>query len=147
MINKRTLMKALGGTALATVLSASAAMAADVTLRMHSFLPEQANVPTQILKVWAEKVEAESDGRIDIQLFHAMSLGGKPPELIDQVIDGVVDITWTVAGYTPGRFPRVEVFELPFTMTDAEAMSKAFWTLAEETMMDTDFKDFHPICQ
>ena len=145
MINKRTLMKALGGTALATVLSASAAMAADVTLRMHSFLPEQANVPTQILKVWAEKVEAESDGRIDIQLFHAMSLGGKPPELIDQVIDGVVDITWTVAGYTPGRFPRVEVFELPFTMTDAEAMSKAFWTLAEETMMDTDFKDFHPI--
>ena len=39
-----------------------------------------------------------------------------------QAIDGVADVIWTVAGYTPGRFPRAEVFELPFTMTDAEAV-------------------------
>lgn len=58
------------------------------------------------------------------------------------MIDGVADITWTVAGYTPGRFPRAEVFELPFTMTDAEAASRAYWQLAEETMMDQDFADF-----
>lgn len=145
MITRRTLTKSLCCTALATMLSATTAMAADVTLRLHSFLPEQANVPSKILIPWAEKVEKDSDGRIDIQLFHGMALGGTPPGLIDQVIDGVADITWTVAGYTPGRFPRVEVFELPFTMTDAESMSRAFWTLAEETMMDADFKDFHPI--
>ncbi|WP_428675105.1 TRAP transporter substrate-binding protein, partial [Roseibium sp.] len=66
-------------------------------------------------------------------------------ELIDQVVDGVVDIVWTVAGYTPGRFPRTEVFELPFTMTDAETMSRAYWKLAEETMMDQDFAPFKPL--
>jgi len=118
------------------------ASAAEVTLRMHQFLPAQANVPKNVLYVWADKVEADSNGRIEIQRFPAMQLGGKPPELIDQAIDGVADIIWTVSGYTPGRFPRTEVFELPFTMTNAEATSRAYWELAEETMMDQDFKAF-----
>lgn len=117
--------------------------AADVTLRLHQFLPAQANVPAHILDVWADKIEADSDGRIEIQRFPSMQLGGKPPELYDQVIDGVADIIWTVAGYTPGRFPRAEVFELPFIMNNAEATSRAYWQLGEETMLDADFKDVH----
>ncbi|MGY3437753.1 MULTISPECIES: TRAP transporter substrate-binding protein [unclassified Marinovum] len=145
MINTRKLVQCLGATALVTGLGAGAALAQEVTLRLHSFLPEQANVPKNLLIPWAEKVEAESNGRIEIQLFHAMALGGTPPQLMDQLIDGVADIVWTLPGYTPGRFPRAEVFELPFTMTDAEAASRAYWTLAEETMMADDFKDFHPI--
>ena len=43
-----------------------------------------------------------------------MQLGGTPPQLYDQARDGVADIVWTLPGYTPGRFPRIEVFELPF---------------------------------
>lgn len=125
--------------------TASTTLAADVTLRLHQFLPAQANVPKNILDPWADKIEAESGGRIEIERYPAMQLGGKPPELIGQVIDGVVDIVWTVSGYTPGRFPRAEVFELPFTMNDAETMSRAYWQLAEETMMDTDFADFKPL--
>ena len=119
------------------------AAAADVTLRMHQFLPAQANVPRHVLDVWADRVEEASEGRIEIQRFPSMQLGGKPPELVDQVVDGVADIIWTVAGYTPGRFPRAEVFELPFIMSDAESTSRAFWTLAEETMLEQDFRDLH----
>ena len=126
----------------ALFFSIGVSAAADVTLRLHQFLPAQANVPKNILHVWADKVEADSDGRIEIQRFPSMQLGGKPPELIDQAIDGVADIIWTVSGYTPGRFPRTEVFELPFTMTNAEAVSRAYWELAEETMMDNDFRAF-----
>ncbi len=110
---------------------------------MHQFLPAQANVPRHVLDVWADRVEADSSGRIEVQRFASMQLGGKPPELIDQVIDGVADIVWTVSGYTPGRFPRTEVFELPFMMSDAEATSRAFWQLAEREMMQTDFSEFH----
>lgn len=133
---------AAAAAALALGLTATSTFAADVTLRMHQFLPAQANVPKNVLIPWAEKIQEESGGRIEIQHFPSMQLGGKPPELIDQVIDGVADIVWTVAGYTPGRFPKAEVFELPFTMTDAEVMSRAYWQLAEETMMDSDFADF-----
>jgi len=134
-------MKLAGTTAVAAML-ATGAFAQDVTLRMHQFLPAQANVPKNVLVPWAERVMAASDGRIEIQHFPSMQLGGTPPQLIDQAIDGVADIIWTVAGYTPGRFPRAEVFELPFLMSDAGDMSAAFWDLAEERMMDQDFADF-----
>lgn len=135
---------------LRTLLTAAAAFGAmtatsfaqEVTLKLHQMLPPQATIPAKALTPWAEKVMAESGGRIKVELYPAMQLGGKPPELIDQAIDGVVDIVWTVAGYTPGRFPRTEVFELPFTMTNAEATSRAYWQLAEETMMNEDFKQF-----
>lgn len=142
---RRKFLKIAGAAAVSAAslgMSSTSALAAEVTLRMHQFLPAQANVPAHVLDVWADKIEADSDGRIEIQRFPSMQLGGTPPQLIDQAIDGVADIIWTVAGYTPGRFPRAEVFELPFTMTNAEAVSRAFWQLAEETMMDTDFADF-----
>lgn len=128
-----------GATALMMSAIATSALAADVTLKMHQFLPQQANVPKLILDVWAENVEKSSGGKIDIQHFPSMQLGGKPPELMDQAIDGVADIVWTVVGYTPGRFPRTEVFELPFMMTDAGAASRAYWEMYEKHMQD-DFK-------
>ncbi len=120
---------------------ATTATAQDVTLKLHQFLPAQANVPAKILDVWADKVEAASDGRIKIDRFPSMQLGGSPPELMDQAIDGVADIVWTVVGYTPGRYPSTEVFELPFMVDDARAASCAYWTMFEESMADTEFKD------
>ncbi|HMQ57926.1 MAG TPA: TRAP transporter substrate-binding protein, partial [Rhizobiaceae bacterium] len=96
-----------------------------------------------VLDVWADKVEADSGGRIKVERYAAMALGGKPPELMDQAKDGVVDIVWTVVGYTPGRFPRTEVFELPFIMTNAEAVSRAYWELFQSDMKDTEFADLH----
>lgn len=117
------------------------AMAQEVTLKMHQFLPQQANVPKLILDVWADKVEKSSGGKIAIDHYPSMQLGGRPPQLMDQAIDGVADIVWTVVGYTPGRFPRTEVFELPFLMTDAGAVSRAYWQMFEKHMKDEDFKD------
>jgi TRAP-type C4-dicarboxylate transport system substrate-binding protein len=136
-------MKTVAGSALATVLMAGSALAADVTLRMHQFLPPQANVPKMVLDVWADKVEADSDGRIEVQRFPSMQLGGTPPQLMDQAIDGVADIVWTVVGYTPGRFPSTEVFELPFMVEDARAASYAYWKMFEKHMKDGEFKDVH----
>ncbi|MCK6410705.1 MAG: TRAP transporter substrate-binding protein, partial [Thauera sp.] len=69
-----------------------------------------------------------------------MQLGGKPPELYDQAKDGVADIVWTVLGYTPGRFPKTEVFELPFSSGLAEPASRAFQEFVEKNAMD-EFKD------
>ena len=143
MISKHVLMRAIGSATLALAMTAASVQAAEVTLRLHQFLPAQANVPVHILDVWADKVEADSGDRIEIQRFPSMQLGGKPPELIDQVIDGVADIIWTVSGYTPGRFSTTEVFELPFMMTNAEATSRAYWQLAESRgLFDSEFSDF-----
>jgi TRAP-type C4-dicarboxylate transport system substrate-binding protein len=132
---------------LATLLAASAiagtfqsAQAADVTLRFHQFLPPQAPIPTKAILPWAQKIEKESAGRIKVQHFPSMQLGGKPPELFDQARDGVADIIWTVLGYTPARFPKAEVFELPFSCGAAEACSRAFQEYVEKYALD-EFKD------
>ncbi len=119
------------------------ATAQEVTLRLHQFLPENSFVPAQILTPWIAAVQEASDGRIAIEHYPSMQLGGKPGDLVDQAVDGVVDIIWTLPGYTPGRFPRTEVFELPFMVADAEAGSAAFWDLAQAEMVDTDFADLH----
>jgi TRAP-type C4-dicarboxylate transport system substrate-binding protein len=114
--------------------------AQEVTLRLHQMLPPQATIPAKALKPWAEKVMQESGGRIKIDQFDAMALGGKPPELYDQAKDGAVDIIWTVIGYTPGRFPTTEAFELPFLMTTGEATSKALQEYCEKHCME-EFAD------
>jgi TRAP-type C4-dicarboxylate transport system substrate-binding protein len=140
-MKKRNFIK----TTIAGIVSAAAlggaAMAQDVTLRLHQFLPPPAPVPALILKPWAEGLEEASGGRIKIQHFDAMSLGGRPPELMDQARDGVVDMAMTVVGYTPGRFPRTEVFELPFMMTDPVATAKAYWEMVETDWQSNEYKD------
>ncbi|MDF1802408.1 TRAP transporter substrate-binding protein [Thalassovita sp.] len=146
MKNRRTILGVLGGAAIAalsTAFTAAPALAQDVTLKLHQFLPSQANVPKLVLDVWADKVEADSNGRIKVERYPSMQLGGKPPELMGQVQDGVADIVWTVVGYTPGRFPSTEVFELPFMMTNARAVSRAYWQMFEKHMKDTEFRDVH----
>jgi C4-dicarboxylate-binding protein DctP len=136
---------ALAGAALALGIGATPSHSQEITLKLHQFLPPQANVPKHILAKWAADVEAASGGKVKIEQYPAMQLGGKPPELIDQAIDGVADIVWTVVGYTPGRFPRTEVFELPFMMTNAEPTSRAYWELFDKDMKDKEFKDVHII--
>jgi len=128
--------------ALLTALSPLTAIAQEHTLKLHQFLPAQATVPSKILDVWADSVENDSEGRIKIERYPGMALGGKPPELYDQVVDGVADIAWTVVGYTPGRFPSTEVFELPFMIDDARAASYAYWHMYEEGMKE-EFSDVH----
>lgn len=140
MTNK-TLLTALSGVAVGAMV-ASGALAQEVTLRLHQFLPAQANVPALVLDVWADQVEEASGGRIAIERYPSMQLGGSPPELMDQAIDGVADIVWTVVGYTPGRFPSTEVFELPFMVEDARAASCAYWTMYEEGMQE-EFSAVH----
>lgn len=137
-MNKRTL---LIGAAAAVAMLPGLAFAQDVTLRLHQFLPPVATVPAKILKPWGEELTAASDGRIAIQHFDAMALGGRPPELLDQARDGVVDLAMTVVGYTPGRYPRTEVFELPFMMKDPVGTSRAFWEMVETDFQQSEYQD------
>lgn len=99
----------------------------EVTLKVHHFWPPGGMPPTKILQPWCDKIASESGGRMKCQIFPAMQLGGTPAQLIDQAKDGVVDIAFTLPGYTAGRFPVMEVFELPFMENSAEAGARAAW--------------------
>ena len=112
----------------------------NTTLKFHTFMAPQSNVWLTMHKPWMDKVEKESGGRIKFEAYPAMQLGGTPVQLYDQARDGVVDIVWTLPGNTAGRFPRIEVFELPFVMNNAEATSKAYWEYVQ-TQAPDEFKE------
>ncbi|MCK0138697.1 TRAP transporter substrate-binding protein [Aliiroseovarius sp. F47248L] len=123
--------------AVALGVTAGASFAQEVTLRCQHFLPPKGSTPLYFMTPWAEKVEKESGGRIKVELYPAMQLGGKPQALYDQIRDGVIDCGWALPAYTPGRFPEAEAFELPFmTSRDAAASSKAAWEFSEKYLMD-----------
>ncbi len=103
------------------------ATAQEITLKVHHFWPPGAMPPSTLLVPWCDRIAKDSGNRLKCQIYPAMQLGGAPPQLIDQAKDGVADIVWTLPGYTAGRFPLMEVFELPFMSASAEATSQAAW--------------------
>lgn len=130
-------------TALALGLTAGAALSQEVTLRFQHFISPRGSVPQYFMQPWADKVFEESGGRLKIELYPAMQLGGAPPALFDQIRDGVIDGGWAIPSYTPGRFPESEAFELPFmTSMSAEASSMAAWDYTAQYMQER-FSEVH----
>ena len=112
----------------AAIFAASGgAQAQEITLKVSHFWAPQAMAPTRVITPWCDKINKESGGRLKCQIYPAMSLGGTPAQAFDQAKDGIADIAYTLPGYTAGRFPLMEVFELPFMNANAEASSQALW--------------------
>ena len=140
-------MKRLTTAALAAALALAAggAWAQDHVFKLHHFLGAKAPAQTDMLEPWAKAVEENSGGQVKIEIYPSMTLGGRPPELINQVRDGVVDLVWTVNGYTPGLFPRTEVFELPFVFrNDPAAANLAMFDMYDEYLAD-EYKGVEPM--
>jgi TRAP-type C4-dicarboxylate transport system substrate-binding protein len=118
----------------------------QVTLKLQHHFSAVSAGHERFLAPWARKVEAESNGRIRIELFPSMQLGGAPAQLFDQARDGLADIVWAVPGNTPGRFAKSEAFELPFVLSHrALVNSKAIEDFAAAHLRD-EFREIHPLC-
>ncbi len=132
-----------GSILVSTLLLAGSVYAAE-TLTVHHFLSPKAPLQTKFLEPWAKKVEEMSKGKLKIEIFPSMTMGGKPPELYKQVRDGVADIVWTLPGYTPGVFPRTEVFELP-TVHIGDSLATAIAIKENMDLIKDDFDKIKPL--
>ena len=139
---RKFIVTALAAVGLSAAGLAPASAAETVTLRLHTFLPPVANPVKHFMKPWAEKIEKESNGRLKIKIYPSMQLGGKPTQLLQQVKDGVVDIVWTLPGFTPGVMPKLEVFELPFLHRSTHATVMALQDYIDK-YMKKDFEPYH----
>ena len=117
------------------VLTVSAANSQEYTFKLHHFLSAQSPAHKRMLQPWAKQVEENSGGKVAIEIYPSMSLGGRPAELVGQAWEGVVDLVWTVNGYTPGLFPRTEVMELPFVyVNDPVAANLSLYDMFESEL-------------
>ena len=134
-------MKKLILAAAGLLLMTTAAAAQEVTLRLHHFMGEKAPLHGKMMVPLAAAIEEASEGRMKVEVFSSMSLGGRPGDLYDQAADGAVDIVVTLPGYTAGRFNRSEVFELPFMMKDPVATAEAYYDLITQELQDGEFEE------
>ena len=136
-MSKWTRLMAVAASGVLALASTGAAFSAEFNFKLHHLLGAKSPAQTKMLEPWVKQVEKNSGGRVHIEIYPAMSLGGKPPELVQQARDGVVDLIWTVNGYTPGLFPRTEVFELPGVYKNDPVATN----LAMYDMFNSDLKD------
>jgi TRAP-type transport system periplasmic protein len=146
-IARRTFLTSSIGTAVApAILRFARADTPPITLKLHHSFSAVSGVHDKFLLPWARKIETESGGRMHVDIFPSMQLGGAPAALLDQVRDGSADIVFAAPTLTPGPFAKIETFELPFLPARrALVSSKALADFAAANLQD-EFRDFYTIC-
>lgn len=130
--------------ALAAAALAFPAAAQNATLRVHHFLPAEASPHALLVAPWADRVEKESGGRLRFELFPSMQLGGTPMTLADQLRAGDIDAALLLPGAAGGRYPRTEVFEIPFLDAGAMAGTAALQDYYDKHLRE-EYRDFQVI--
>jgi len=120
--------------ALAVLAGAAAPLAAQ-ELRLSTFVPPVHVIYREIIIPWAADLAKATNGEVKVTLYPSMQLGGKPPELFRQTVDGVVDLTFTLPGYTSPAFPRVGIIELPGLKQDGLAATNMMWDLLDPYLL------------
>lgn len=144
-LTRRSLLSGTASAMLAmpALISGARAASADVVLKLHHFLGPKTPSQVRMIEPWARRAEEAAEGRLRIEIYPSMTLGGSPPQLFRQAVDGVADIIWTVNGYTPGLFPRSEVFELPTIFTNQIAATNLAMRDLFDSHLAAEYSDVH----
>jgi TRAP-type C4-dicarboxylate transport system substrate-binding protein len=111
-------------------MTASGAASAQTVLTLSTWLPPSHTL-TESQKDWCAMLEQKASGKIKCNsLPRAVSA---PPGTFDAVRNGLADLSFTVQGYTPGRFATTQIAEFPFLGDSAEATSLAFQRVFAKT--------------
>jgi TRAP-type C4-dicarboxylate transport system substrate-binding protein len=95
---------------------------AQTVLTVSSWLPPT-HTASMAQKEWCDLLETNTTGRVKCNI---LPRGVSPaPGTYDAVKNGLADLSYTVHGYTPGRFVHTQMTELPFLGNSAETISVA----------------------
>lgn len=109
---------------------------AQVTLNASGWVPPSHPLVNDMMMPFCRDVEKDTAGRVKCNLLPKAVVA--PPQTFDAVRDGLADISFTVHGYTPGRFPLSELAEFPFLGNTSEAVSVAYNRLYEKELKKYD---------
>ncbi|MCA3177312.1 MAG: TRAP transporter substrate-binding protein [Burkholderiaceae bacterium] len=104
-------------------LLAAGTASAQVVLTASSWLPPTHTLSTSQAK-WCEAVGAATANRVRCNILPKAVVA--PTATFDAVRDGLADLSFSVHGYTPGRYVMTQMAELPFLGDSSEATSIAY---------------------
>jgi TRAP-type transport system periplasmic protein len=92
---------------------------------------------------WAKAVAAATNGRVTIDLYPAQTLF-KSTDATSAVQTGIADMGFVIPAYFPGKYPVIDVVQLPFGASTSNGASQVFWNLYQKypeiQQMYADFK-------
>lgn len=132
--------------ALAVLFSAAPAVADDaVKLTYSNFFPPT-HVQSQLAEAWCKEVEKRTGGKVKFQYFAGQTLT-KAPQSYDGVVTGICDVAMSCFAYTRGRFPMMEVVDLPLGYTSGvqatKVVNQVYASLKPKELMDTKVMYLH----
>jgi TRAP-type C4-dicarboxylate transport system substrate-binding protein len=126
---------ATAGAAFAACLGIAAPASAETNLTISSWLPPQHAV-TRALTDWGKEVETATSGRVKFQLLAKAVTA--PAGTFDAVRDGLADISWSLDGYTPGRFVAARAGDFPLLGDTSESNSVAYQRIYDRYLAKAD---------
>ena len=115
--------------AAAAVLALAPVAHAQVVLTTSTWVPGT-HILTQTQNKWCDEVAKATSNRVRCNLLPKPVVA--PVQTFDAVRDGLADLSFSVHGYTPGRYPLTGFVELPFGGDSAEAKSVAYQRIFEK---------------
>ena len=116
-------------TVLLGLVAAARPAAAQTTLTMSSWVSPQHHLTANVLQVWANDVEKATNGRVKFAMLPKHP--SAPPGTFDAVRDGLVDLSFVTASYTPARHILPLLPELPgggdTALVNSVAYSRIHW--------------------
>jgi TRAP-type C4-dicarboxylate transport system substrate-binding protein len=116
-------------TVLLGLIAAARPAPAQTTLTMSSWVSPQHHLTANVLQVWANDVEKATGGRVKFTMLPKHP--SAPPGTFDAVRDGLVDLSFVTASYTPARHILPLMPELPgggdTALVNSVAYSRIHW--------------------
>ena len=116
--------------ALAVLVCTLQPAAAQIVISTSSWVPPTHGL-TEGQKEWCGLLETKTAGKVKCN--HLPRAVAAPPATFDAVRNGLVDVSFTVHGYTPGRFVTTQIAEFPFLGDNSEPVSVAFQRVYAKT--------------
>ena len=109
--------------------------AEPIELRVASYLPPMSVAVSKVMEPWLTQVESATGAQVSFRRYWGGSLGRGPFRQYLLVENGVADIAYLFLSMHAGRFPDVDVLEMPALFSSSEEASTTGWALFEEGMM------------
>lgn len=98
-----------------------------VELNLAHFFPATHPVEKILIPKWIEAVQEATGGQVKVTSYPGETLA-KASDMYSGVVSGIADIGISCFSYTRGRFPVLEVFELPgITYDNSKVSGKVAW--------------------
>ena len=120
-------------------LPAAFAKEKPIKLKFAYWMPTKHTLHKVFVR-YAKEAEAVTNGRVQITLYPGGALG-KPKDQWDMALGGIADLSFFMPGFTPGRFPRSSVFDLPNLLGGSATVNTAIAQGVYDEYIAQDFKD------